>query len=171
MSPMTLDAIATDPATFDALAPAEQAALYQQVAILEANLKVRLLTRCPAEVVPEPDRLIDAKEAAKLLGTRVDYVWAMMRRGQLPWVKVGKKYKRLSLSTVRAYLAGKPVDPTQIHGVASKRDRTPRIGRRGHDGSDAEAVPSACGTHPGKARREVGRKPEHGGAVGVGARG
>jgi excisionase family DNA binding protein len=74
----------------------------------------------------EPERLLSATEIAPMLGTTVDHVWSMMRQGVLPTVYVGKKYRRVSLAAVQAYMSGRPV-PVQ---AKTGGKRTPRIGRR-----------------------------------------
>ncbi len=84
-----------------------------------------------ASQAPEPDRLLSAREAAQMLSTTPDHVWAMMRRGTLPTVHVGKKYKRVPLAAVRAVMAGQSLDTRSLPPVESRvRLHTPRIGRR-----------------------------------------
>jgi excisionase family DNA binding protein len=40
---------------------------------------------------PDPDRLIDARAVAELLGVGVDYVWALARKDEIPHVPVGER--------------------------------------------------------------------------------
>lgn len=75
----------------------------------------------------EPDRLLSAAEAAPMLDTTEDHVWSMMRRGTLPCVFVGRKYKRVPLSAIQALVQGKPLPP--VKAPAQPRSGTPRIGR------------------------------------------
>lgn len=77
----------------------------------------------------EPERLLSADEIAPMLSTTVDHVWAMMRRGTLPTIYVGKKYRRVPLSALRAYMSGQAFPAIQTQRPSKKR--TPRIGRLG----------------------------------------
>jgi excisionase family DNA binding protein len=80
------------------------------------------------DLLPEPERLLTAAEAAARLGTTMDHVWAMQRRGALPSVPVGRKYKRVPLSAVLAHMANKAM-PALPAAPSTLRMRTPRIGR------------------------------------------
>jgi predicted DNA-binding transcriptional regulator AlpA len=99
-----------------------EAALYRALAIV----KLAIARKAQAPSAPEePDRLLSAAEAAPMLGTTEDHVWSMMRRGKLPCVVVGKKYKKVPLSAIQAMMHGQP-----IPAPAAPRLRTPRISRK-----------------------------------------
>ena len=40
-----------------------------------------------------PERLLDQREAAKILGVSVRYLWTLRTSGKLPFLKVGNRIK------------------------------------------------------------------------------
>jgi excisionase family DNA binding protein len=51
------------------------------------------------------DRLLQASEAARLLGISRRYAWLLGRRGVLPTVRVGKRQVRYSAIALRDWIA------------------------------------------------------------------
>jgi hypothetical protein len=90
---------------------------------IAADIELELARRSQSPpFADDPDRLVSAAEAAPILSTTTAHVWAMMRSGALPCIRVGKKYTRTRLSAVHALRDGQPLPAPRL--------RTPRIGRR-----------------------------------------
>lgn len=60
------------------------------------------VTHCDA--LPEGERFLTKPEVARLLKVSVRYVSKMMRRGQLPYLKIGKRMVRLRLEDIERRL-------------------------------------------------------------------
>lgn len=71
------------------------------------------------------DRLLTAVEVSDLLRVSTMTVYRLIRRGELPAVRVGRNY-RVRASELDAYLAGQVVDPATIRpsdlGIAEAGD-------------------------------------------------
>ena len=71
------------------------------------------------------DRLLSAVEVSDLLRVSTMTVYRLIRRGELPAVRVGRNY-RVRASELDAYLAGQVVDPATIRpsdlGIAEAGD-------------------------------------------------
>lgn len=81
--PPTLDQLAQDPRLFDALPPATQGALFEQVEVLAAHLRALMLTQRANRAEPReiaPDRAILFEEALHLLGMHKDYLYRHWRK-------------------------------------------------------------------------------------------
>lgn len=84
----SLDEIANGQPLDDLAAPVISA-LYERVAVTEARLRARLLTRGLEAVRPpanEPDRVLGIDDAAPILGMSVDFLYRN-------WAKLGLGYK------------------------------------------------------------------------------
>lgn len=93
------------PADFDALSPEALEAAYARLVALEADLRVRLLTRRAA--APPPDRAVGLEEAARMLGC--SRAWLGRRAN---WAKLGGRLDvdrrvKFPLSTLQAHLQGR----------------------------------------------------------------
>src|SRR5262245_32247886 len=78
----SFDHLFSESSLFDGLSTDAQDALYEQVAVMEAKLKAKLLARgrngwAP---VPDPDRAVRIEEAAPLLGMTSDYLYRHWRK-------------------------------------------------------------------------------------------
>jgi hypothetical protein len=71
----TLDALVSEPAIFDTLSAPTQAAVYVQVAALEARLRAQLLAQRTAPAVAPRDHAVRIEEAAELLGMTLDFLY------------------------------------------------------------------------------------------------
>jgi excisionase family DNA binding protein len=71
------------------------------------------------------DRLLTAAEVSDLLRVSTMTVYRLIRRGELPAVRVGRNY-RVRASELDAYLSGQVVDPATIRpsdlGIAEAGD-------------------------------------------------
>jgi helix-turn-helix protein len=92
-----------------------------------ATLLLRALTTAAAPPPPAPDRddaagLLDAKAVGARLGVPEGAARDLMRRGDLPVVLVGRKYKRVCRADVDAYIARhRAVDARQVRHVPPPR--------------------------------------------------
>lgn len=78
-------------------------ALRGQLAVLDTLLLSRLLSNGHAHADAQPDRLLDAKEAAEMLGTSEDYMYRHAAR--LPFtVRLGQKQLRFSQAGIERYI-------------------------------------------------------------------
>ena len=69
-----LNDLETEPSLFDTLPPGLQDVLFEQVAVLEARLRVKILARHRTDerAPTEPDRAVKIEEAVVLLGMTED---------------------------------------------------------------------------------------------------
>lgn len=71
------------------------------------------------------DRLLTAAEVSDLLRVSTMTVYRLIRRGELPAVRVGRNY-RVRASELDTYLSGQVVDPSTIRpadlGIAEAGD-------------------------------------------------
>ena len=104
----TLDELAENPAAFDHLPPAAQAAQFERAEVLAAHLRARILTARVPAAPPSPaapDRAVGLKEASGLLSMSKDYLWRH-------WQKLGG-YKdrdgriKFPLSTIQRLVRGR----------------------------------------------------------------
>ena len=121
---MSLAEIIDHTERLDGLDLSTLADLRRQAARLAADLDYAVtLQAAQAQVVAEPDRLLDVSEVGERLNLEVRYVYELIRRGILPAVQIGK-YKRVRLTDLLAFMAG------EVRSPARRIGRTPRIGRR-----------------------------------------
>ncbi len=99
------DALFADPSAFDGLPPQMQNALYEQVAVMEARIRARVLARHQRVVQPDagPDRAVRIDEALLLLGMTRDYLYRH-------WKKLGgyrddDGHVKFALSTIRRHIS------------------------------------------------------------------
>lgn len=101
----TLEELAEDPAAFDRLPPAVQAAQLERAEVLAARLRARMLTaRAQAEpALPAvPDRAVGLEEASGLLGMSKDYLWRHWQK--LGGYKDEDRRVKFALSTLQRRL-------------------------------------------------------------------
>jgi excisionase family DNA binding protein len=78
-------------------------ALLGRLAEAEAIVRVRL-TAPAVEAPAEEDRLVDMPEVAKVLAIPVEHARELGRRGEIPTVRVGERYVRVRLSSLRDWI-------------------------------------------------------------------
>lgn len=151
----TLDTIAQQPGLAVALSPADALAIYHRV--IGVLLALLPLLRAPAspgaDDLAGDERLLTASEVAERLGVPKGYVYELIRRGELPSVQVGAKYRRVRPAALRQWLAereGKLLSP----GPA--RPYSWNYGWQG-----APAPPRGTQGDTGRVRRQTRRSREH----------
>ncbi len=92
------------------LAPSALVAVLGDLTALQARIWVRLLAGAaekPSEApeAREGDRLLTIPEIAAFLGVPKGYTYELARRGDLPTVRVGTRYLRVSPADLQAWLA------------------------------------------------------------------
>jgi hypothetical protein len=105
--PPTLDQLAHDPRLFDALPPAAQGALFEQVEVLAARLRARMLTHRTNQAEPReiaPDRAVLFEEALHHLGMHKDYLYRHWRK--LGGYKDVDGHIKFTMSAIQRYLKG-----------------------------------------------------------------
>jgi len=128
------------------LRPEMVPALLAQVAALVTALAARLLPVEPSAnhqtAGHSEDRLITVEEAAERLCFTEQYVYELIRKGQLPCIKQGK-YKRISLSDLSAWIdehreKGLDKELCQWHNSSNdtKRTATAKKKARSHPGAN-----------------------------------
>lgn len=63
--------------------------------------------------------LLSAEQVAERLGVNKDTVWLWMRSGQIPYVQVSRKLRRIDEADLDAFLASRKV--TEPHGAEKQR--------------------------------------------------
>jgi excisionase family DNA binding protein len=152
-----------DPNTLAQVPPEEIPAMMAQLAAIQSALAVRLheSTNSLSESAPtsEPDRAITVEEAADRLTFTAQYVYELIKRGQLPAIRTGK-YVRIRECDLSAWMTThieNPLDNKLYKWYSSNHERT-RL--RKH--------PKEVGTNTGSAGPPNRRVIEHRGAVGAG---
>jgi excisionase family DNA binding protein len=105
---LTLDELAANPERASEIAPNAAAVLLGRLAGLQTVLLARLLA--PAgNGTPDgapPEKLLTIKEAAALLAIPPAFAYELARRGEIPTVRVGRKYIRVPLRPLQRLLDG-----------------------------------------------------------------
>jgi excisionase family DNA binding protein len=104
------------------------------------------------------DRLLSVPTAATLLGFKPQYVYELIRRGQLPAVQIGK-YVRVRLSALDGFMKTGPINPLDVElyqRYSARRGRRP-----------APSAPKAGATDSSWTRRSSRRGREHGRPMGT----
>ena len=88
--------------------------------------------RCHDEPMADLPRFLTLPDVAEILNTSVAQVYAMVRRGDLPAIKIGGRGQwRVSEADLEDYIAQQRVETRQVHRRAPVRPcRDPR--GRGH---------------------------------------
>ena len=73
------------------------------------------------------ERLLTAGEVADQLRVSTMTIYRLIRRGELPAVRVGRNY-RVRATALESYLAGQVVDPASVDLDESDRGRTREAG-------------------------------------------
>ncbi len=159
---ISLDMIAASPALAADL-PVEAAwHLYGQAitGLLALLPQLRPLESPGAEAASGDDPLLTPREVATILNVPRSYVYELIRRGELPRVRVGPKYRRIRPAAVRQWLAERE----------AKKPLFPQISRRytlQYEGQGAPGHPPAVGADPGPVRPGARGPQEHRRPVGA----
>lgn len=139
-------------------------ALLIPLSALQTSLMLRFMaSQARGSQHPESDgvRLITIPEAAKRLAIGPAYAYELARRGELPTVQVGKKYKRVSEKALAELMAPQTTVASGLYGKYTKLRRGDR------DRESTQANPSGSGTDPSGPRRAGGRRTQHRGPMGA----
>ncbi len=90
------------------LPPSVAQAILVQLCVLQSLLLSRAIagTRNGNEI-PAEDRLLTIPQTAARLNIPAAYAYELARRGEIPTVRVGKKYVRVPLAALEKWLAEK----------------------------------------------------------------
>jgi excisionase family DNA binding protein len=122
---VSLDALAADPRRAAAVSPSAAGELLAQLAGLQSLLLSRLLVVEVQSSSPRPpdDRLLTIPEVAERLSVPPAYAYELARRGELPTVRVGRKYIRVPLSAFEKWLAVQQLDSRQTPAYSARHRR------------------------------------------------
>jgi len=98
-----LEELAADPARVQELSPEVACKILVKLATLQAILLVRALAGDGQEPLAET-RLLTIPETAARLNIPVAHAYELARRGEIPILRVGKKYLRVCPSTKKSKL-------------------------------------------------------------------
>jgi hypothetical protein len=107
---LTWDALFSNPSAFDALPPAAQATIYEQVAVMEAKLRAKALARRERSelVIPvTPERVVGVKEACPLLGMTQDFLYRNWRKLDLGGYRDDDGHVKFPLSAIQRHIRRK----------------------------------------------------------------
>lgn len=149
-----LDALADDPAKAAQLTPEERCALVLRAAAALAALGAPLPSGSAtlAAAPLDDSRALPVPEVARRLGLTPAYVYELVRRGELPAIRVGK-YVRVPENGLRAWQEARQRAGVDGPGYT--------VYPRRRDGRRAPTSPQAARADAGRARRARGRDPRH----------
>jgi excisionase family DNA binding protein len=159
----TLDELAADPTRVAMLAPAAATDALVKLAALQGLLLARVLAsgRSDADAGDKAvdDHLLTIPEAAKRLGVAPAFAYELARRGELPTVRVGVKYVRVSSAVLAEWITKHT--QMQVDGSIYRRYSNAYDGRR------PAPAPTTAPTHSEEARGAGRRRAEHRRSVGT----
>lgn len=108
----TLDALATSPELAGDLSANVAAALLAKLAGVQTALLGRLLAGSGNGADPgaAPEPLLKIPDVAKRLDVPTAFAYELARRGEIPTVRVGKKYVRVSSAALEKWMAESGLD-------------------------------------------------------------
>lgn len=138
----SLAELAADPTRVAEIPPATAAALLATLAGLQPLLLARALAPVEGGHGEADDRLLTIPQVAKLLTVPPAFAYELARRGEIPTVRLGRKYLRVSIRALQKCLAEKGLDKrvSYMYSVSRKRGR---YGRRGVATDSPETRPDA----------------------------
>ncbi len=104
---ISLDALSADLSRAQEVSPSAAGELLARLAGLQSLLLSRLLAGGVQTAAPgsQEDRLLTIPEVAERLSVPRAYAYELARRGELPTVRVGKKYVRVPVVALEKWLA------------------------------------------------------------------
>jgi len=122
---LSLDVLAADPCRAQEVAPSVAAELLARLAGLQSLLLSRLLAGDVQASSPRPeeDRLLTVPEVALRLSVPRAYAYELARRGELPTVRLGKKYVRVPIAALEKWLATQQLDAHTGPAYSARRRR------------------------------------------------
>ena len=125
MNGISLYVLAADPGRAQEVSPSVAAELLARLAGLQSLLFSRLLAPDVQTASPRhpDDHLLTIPQVAERLSVPPAYAYELARRGELPTVRVGKKYVRVPLASLEKWLAVQQLDshPTAAYGARHRR--------------------------------------------------
>ncbi|MBI4573258.1 MAG: helix-turn-helix domain-containing protein [candidate division NC10 bacterium] len=108
----TLDALATSPELAGDLSANVAAALLAKLAGVQTALLGRLLAGGGNGADPgaAPEPLMKIPDVAKRLDVPMAFAYELARRGEIPTVRIGKKYVRVSSAALEKWMAESGLD-------------------------------------------------------------
>ena len=154
----TLDELAAHPERASEIPPAIAAGLLAQLAGLQSVLLARALAPAESGHGEPQDRLLTIAEAAGLLSIPKAFTYELARRGEIPTVRIGRKYIRVPLHALQKCLAQKGLDKGISYMYSATRKRGRYDGRGVATDSpkarpDAEAIRRATRLAPEQRRQ------------------
>jgi len=120
---ISLDVLAAEPEQAQRLTPDTAAELLTRLVGLQSLLLGRLLAAPTPHPDPEPgERLLTIPEVAGRLSVPEAYAYELARRGEIPTIRVGKKYVRVPLGALEKWLTVQALD-ARPHSVYRPRNR------------------------------------------------
>lgn len=122
---ISLDALVADPRQAETVSPSAAGELLARLAGLQSLLLSRLLAKDVQGSSPhiQVDRLLTVPEVADRLSVPTAYAYELARRGELPAVRVGKKYIRVPLLSFEKWLAVQQLDSHPTPAYSARRRR------------------------------------------------
>ena len=120
----TLDELAATPERAEDLPVQIVAALLVKLVGVQTTLLGRLIGSSAAESANNsPEKLLTIEEVAKRLDIEKDFAYELARRGELPVIRVGKKYLRVAPAALEKCLSQWRVDGglASVYSRARKR--------------------------------------------------
>jgi len=145
----TLDELVAAPERARELPPGAACEMLAKLASLQPILLIRALAGDGQEPLAET-RLLSIPETAARLNIPVAHAYELARRGEIPTLRIGKKYLRVCPSTLERWLAEKRLD-NGISVAYSKIHRRGKHDRRRVAPDSSTAGPDASAT--GRASR------------------
>ncbi len=158
-----LFALLQNPARVAEVPPAEIPALLGELERLKAILWVRMVngpaTKDGQAEAPVEDRLLTVPQVAARLSVPKGYAYELARRREIPTVRVGAKYIRVSLAALRDWEARRQ-EKDLDKGLCVTHSNP-------HDGFRSSPAPKTARTHPGATGRADRRNGQQRRAMGA----
>ena len=138
----TLDELAAHPERASEIPPAIAAGLLARLAGLQSVLLARALAPAESGHGEAEDRLLTIAEAAGLLSVPQAFAYELARRGEIPTVRIGRKYVRVPLHALQKCLTQKELDNEVSYMYSATRKRG-HYDRRGVAPDSPKARPDA----------------------------
>ena len=122
MNGISLDVLAADPGRAQEVSPSVAAELLARLAGLQSLLFSRLLAPDVQTASPGSpgDSLLTIPEVARRLSIPPSHAYELARRGELPTVRVGRKYVRVPRASLEKWLAVQQLDPHPTAGYSAR---------------------------------------------------
>jgi excisionase family DNA binding protein len=122
---LSIDALMSDPGRLKEITPETALDCLVRLVGLQSLLLSRALSNgaLAQPIRASEDRLLTIPEVAERLAVPVPYAYELARKGELPTVRVGKKYVRVPLLSFEKWLAVQQLDSRSTPAYSARHRR------------------------------------------------